>query len=331
MEKVYLLPRTPRYKANLHCHTTLSDGRLSPEEIKSAYKRRGYSVVAFTDHEYIVNHQDMNDEAFIAVTAYEYSINESYPGEKRTFNDIKCCHLNLYAKDPFEDKHVCFSPKYVWGPGSKVADKLKYSGELHDRSYDNIQEIIDAANANGYLVCFNHPYWSLQPQKDYFDLTGLFAMEVYNSGCGIISGNSWYDYGLFCETHPDAAPVAADDNHNPNGDVENSDSFGGYTMLCTDDFTYKGIINALESRSFYASTGIEFSEISLCDGKVHVECSECTDIMAYFGGRRWTRSSSSEGITKADFSVPADAKYIRIFCVDKRNGSMATTKPYTVD
>lgn len=51
MGKTELLPGgVTYYKANLHCHTTLSDGKLTPEEIKEAYKSRGYQVVAFTDH-----------------------------------------------------------------------------------------------------------------------------------------------------------------------------------------------------------------------------------------------------------------------------------------
>ena len=42
------------YKANLHTHTTVSDGRFTPEEIKNLYLEKGYSVVAFTDHNVIV-------------------------------------------------------------------------------------------------------------------------------------------------------------------------------------------------------------------------------------------------------------------------------------
>ena len=41
----YLLPETGHfYKANLHAHSTLSDGRLTPEELKAAYKAHGYSA-----------------------------------------------------------------------------------------------------------------------------------------------------------------------------------------------------------------------------------------------------------------------------------------------
>ena len=36
MSRIELLPASyGSYKANLHCHTTLSDGRLTPEEVKA--------------------------------------------------------------------------------------------------------------------------------------------------------------------------------------------------------------------------------------------------------------------------------------------------------
>ena len=40
----------PQYKANLHSHSTLSDGCLTPEEMAAAYREQGYSILAITDH-----------------------------------------------------------------------------------------------------------------------------------------------------------------------------------------------------------------------------------------------------------------------------------------
>ncbi len=37
----------------LHIHTHLSDGMHAPEEIISAYQRRGFACVAITDHQYM--------------------------------------------------------------------------------------------------------------------------------------------------------------------------------------------------------------------------------------------------------------------------------------
>ena len=40
MKDQILLPESGYYKANLHCHTTISDGEFTPEEIKAATRRR---------------------------------------------------------------------------------------------------------------------------------------------------------------------------------------------------------------------------------------------------------------------------------------------------
>ena len=65
-ERIWLLPEEGQfYKANLHCHTTLSDGEKTPEEIKELYRQQGYSVVAYTDHRRYVWHRCLMDETFI--------------------------------------------------------------------------------------------------------------------------------------------------------------------------------------------------------------------------------------------------------------------------
>jgi len=38
------------YKANLHQHTTESDGKLTPASSAAHYRRQGYQVLAITDH-----------------------------------------------------------------------------------------------------------------------------------------------------------------------------------------------------------------------------------------------------------------------------------------
>ena len=69
MENQRFLPESGYFKANLHCHTTLSDGAFTPEEIKAAYKAQGYSIVAFTDHRKYVHHTELNDESFLALAS----------------------------------------------------------------------------------------------------------------------------------------------------------------------------------------------------------------------------------------------------------------------
>ena len=79
--KKYLLPNDCNiYKANLHCHTTLSDGRFTPEEIKERYMEKGYSVVAYTDHDILIPHDELNDENFLALNGFEVEIDDDLFG-----------------------------------------------------------------------------------------------------------------------------------------------------------------------------------------------------------------------------------------------------------
>ena len=85
--KKHLLPEVGSfYKANLHCHSTLSDGRMTPQELKEHYKGMGYSVLAITDHDILVPHPELNDEHFLTLNGYEMEVNEET--DKPWHNDV---------------------------------------------------------------------------------------------------------------------------------------------------------------------------------------------------------------------------------------------------
>ena len=42
MKRILLTSDKNYYKANLHCHSTNSDGKMTPEEVKNYYKANGY-------------------------------------------------------------------------------------------------------------------------------------------------------------------------------------------------------------------------------------------------------------------------------------------------
>ena len=113
--KQYFLPETGKlFKANLHCHTVMSDGKQTPEEVKALYLAHGYSAVAFTDHELMIDHSDLTDENFVAITGYEYGFDKSwgnaltalYEGKQRSWDHAVKVHLNLYSKDPHDTRMV---------------------------------------------------------------------------------------------------------------------------------------------------------------------------------------------------------------------------------
>ena len=101
--KKYLLPEGGTfYKANLHCHTTISDGSVTPEEVKAAYKSRGYSIIAYTDHDVMIDHDDLREADFLPLLGYEMQIYEDIDVRMPT------CHLCLIARDRENAKQVCW-------------------------------------------------------------------------------------------------------------------------------------------------------------------------------------------------------------------------------
>ena len=99
----YLLPSVGFfYKANLHAHSTVSDGKFTPVQLKELYKAQGYSVLALTDHELLVDHSDLDDEDFLTLTSMEYAF-----VEKQDYFSSRTIELNLFAKDQHNTTHVC--------------------------------------------------------------------------------------------------------------------------------------------------------------------------------------------------------------------------------
>ena len=74
MKKILLDGNKQRFKVNLHCHTTVSDGTWTPEQVKDYYKSHGYSAVCYSDHDVLVGHEELCDEEFVALHACELSV-----------------------------------------------------------------------------------------------------------------------------------------------------------------------------------------------------------------------------------------------------------------
>ena len=54
-------------QANLHCHSTFSDGMLTPADIKALYIKNGYSIVAYTDHNVLNYFGELDDSDFLVI------------------------------------------------------------------------------------------------------------------------------------------------------------------------------------------------------------------------------------------------------------------------
>ena len=148
----YLLPNTGRYyKTSLHCHTTVSDGNLTPEQLKDEYKKQDYSVVAFTDHELIVPHSELRDEDFLPITSYEISTTQDKWGSY-----AKTYHLNIYFRNPGTTTSKTFSEKHVSKKEHmqcRITDEMRAAqGRPREYTKDYIQWVVDTAREEGAIV-----------------------------------------------------------------------------------------------------------------------------------------------------------------------------------
>ena len=53
----------PLLKGGLHCHTTRSDGKGTPEEVIRLHKQNGYDFLALTDHR-VYNYENFAPDAY---------------------------------------------------------------------------------------------------------------------------------------------------------------------------------------------------------------------------------------------------------------------------
>jgi DNA polymerase III alpha subunit len=94
-----------QYKANLHCHSVLSDGCRTPEELKEMYRSRGYDILAITDHERPFQHQSLAEKDFIMLTGYECYIRPDPAGKYNVLilRDSFATALLPYMGNSFEN------------------------------------------------------------------------------------------------------------------------------------------------------------------------------------------------------------------------------------
>lgn len=332
----YLLPKDGNfYKTNMHCHTTMSDGVLSPEEIKEIYMKEGYSVVAYTDHDLLIPENHLTDENFVALNGVELAMN--IPDPEITRHKL-LFHLCCIALEP---DNLCtpyyHSSDYVWdGMAHRRPLAKPLPGVVEkEREYTAacFNDIVKEAKEHGFFVTYNHPDWSLEDQTTFGNYEGMDAMEIANFRCltrGFLDYNP-QTYDFFLRQGKRMYCVGGDDNHNNRGTEGTTkwDSFGAYTMIKAEKLEYRSITQALQDGNFYTSMGPKIHELWIEDGKLHIECSPAEKIIMTTARRRrdivWAKEG--ETATEANFPIYPEDIYVRITVIDHR-GRPADTNAY---
>jgi len=135
------------YKANLHTHTTNSDGLFSVNDRARQYKEHGYSILAITDHHVVSDIKGLADENFLVISAME--MHPPCPPDFEVYH-LVCLNVPFGLKLP-ED-----SDANTW---------VRYIKE-----------------AGGELI-FAHPYWCGHNVSHMNNIEQFIAVEVFNTTC----------------------------------------------------------------------------------------------------------------------------------------------------
>ena len=329
--KKYLLPNQGNcYKANLHCHTDLSDGALTPAQVKEEYKKRGYSIVAYTDHDVMIPHPELNDEEFLALNGYEMEIFE--PGEGVLMHR-RTCHMCLVALEPDNLKQVCYHrEKYLFGNAVNQRDKIDFYRDEPDyeRSYDAecVSDMMKQGREHGFFVTYNHPTWSGEGYDMYMNFHHMHAMEIWNSGCNT-EGHDEYNPRVYADMLRGGKRIyciGADDNH---GTKEIGKA---WIVVKADKLEYRTITKALEEGNFYSSEGPEIKALWVEDGVIHVECSDAAMIRFSYVDRRINTFRAEEGkmLNEASVELYPLSGYVRV-TIEDAQGRRAESNAYFLD
>lgn len=316
--KKYLLPAEGQfYKVNMHSHSTLSDGRQTPEELKEAYLKMGYSAIAFTEHGQMHDLNHLTDENFVAIKSYEidflqkaHPVFKEYEGEVQVFDHAEAVHLNFYAKRPDITERVHKTP-------------------IKEFKIENFNEAIRQAKELGFLTVYNHPNWSLNTWPLYSQLEGLDGIEIVN---GASQRSSDIDYAPCVYDQMARAGkrmicVGGDDNHG-------TPHFGlAWTMVKAPRLSYAALMEGLEKGNCYASEGPEITELYMEGDIIHVHCSEAKGVFLTTAGRRKSAVLSEHGaplVTEAAFKIKPEDYFFRITVRDAA-GKHANTRIYYLD
>ncbi len=273
--------RKPFFKGNLHCHTTRSDGKLPPEDVRAFYRSQGYDFLALTDHRK-QSEQPYFENGMLLL-----------PGVEEDF------------LLPHEAVHIV-------GFGMDEGYSPLCAGETEP------QTCIEHIRNHGGRAILCHPAWSLNTPDTISSFEGLTAVEIYNSTSTYPWNGDRADSSILLDIAAAQGKlnnfVASDDSHSYTGEAGVS-----ATMVQAESLTQEAILSAMDEGRFYCTQGPRIEQISVMDGKITVNCSPASYVI-FYSNLVWAddRCVSGEDITEASYTIKKDMgeAFVRIQIMD---------------
>ncbi|MBR6790132.1 MAG: hypothetical protein IKM31_04620 [Oscillospiraceae bacterium] len=317
--KRYLLPEKGNfYKANLHCHSTDSDGEFTPAELIAGYKKAGYSILCLSEHDKFITREDLCTGDFLLLNGLEVT------GKKNDPTAGRFVHMGAIARS----RDITSIPALPEYPACD-SDDAEYTALVNKMAAD--------FEAAGFLTIYNHMRWSMENETDLAGYTGFSGMEIHNYFSELMGIEDW-NFAPFLEQIRRGRKLLAfmgDDNHNrlqwPGMSLYGLDrwdtSFGAWIVVRCDELTYESVMAAIEQGDFYCSNGPEISEAYIEDNVLHVFCSPARNITVATAGRRGKCNFDRNGaMTHGVFELTGNEEFVIVTVTDAR-GRRAVTQP----
>jgi len=283
----------PWLRGKLHCHTTESDGRLTPQETVNWFAGAGYHFLALTDHNRVTDPARLDTKGMALLTSTELT---AAGGEFGSAYHLIGLGLPSNAELPPTSTHAAQSVRWL--------------------------------REHGAVVFVAHPHWSGLSVADLM-AAGVHGIEIYNGGTVLDSQRgealTYWDEGLARGVR--WWGIAVDDTH-----WHTIDRGLGWVMVRAANASPKSILCALAEGQFYASSGAQIHRVELSTSEegttfIEVDTSPCAAIyLLPFGARSqfdFDREAAARGetgatITTARFTlgILAPGNYIRVQCTD---------------
>ncbi|MBO2516623.1 MAG: hypothetical protein CW338_04985 [Clostridiales bacterium] len=294
-------------KGALHCHTTRSDGKSTPEEVIAQHAAAGYDFLAITDHRNY-NYSDFGDHSITIIPGMEQDRN--FISEREGDWCSHCFHS------------VCLGPADQERNGYRQ-DERPEGGYVKNQA--EFQQVLDEVHRRGNITFLCHPRWSCLFPRDFDRLEGIWAMELWNTGCVMDddidrdNGDYWDEMLMQGKRW---AGVAVDDGHCPDQNCK------GWVRVNSGNDT-DAILSALQRGAFYSSCGPEIYDFYVDDDRcAHIACSPCVHAQFYTGIQHciMVRPEAGDTLESARNHVNSHAGYVRCVVTD-REGRKAWTNP----
>ena len=283
----------PFLKANFHCHTTESDGRLDPESAAGFYESAGYDVLAITDHRTVTLLPSNDKLLLIPGIEIDYVL----PGQ--------CVH--------------------ILGIGMDASAGGKWN------RFGTPQEGIDLIRKLGGLAVLAHPAWSLNTPEFMRSLTGLSGVEIWNSVSTLPLNADRADSSSLLDvtwaSGGELLPVYANDDSHPYKD----EAGVAATMVQAEKKTVPAVMEALRLGRFYATTGPQIYQIENKNNQeIIVHCSPAESII-FYSDSPWAagRTVIRSGMTECNYFIQKNDHFVRIEVRDAA-GRKAWSSPMKV-